>query len=87
MGVFEFVIVLVVVSTIAKIVTDFGDRRALPPAGTASSGEIDALRDAIADLGSRVHQLEEERDFYRELLEAPPESRGLEPGTDPGDGL
>ncbi len=81
LGVFEFVLVLVVVTTIGKVVTAFADRRALPPPGpSASPPEVEALRDAVADLGTRLHRLEEERDFYKDLLEAPREPRSLPSG-------
>ena len=86
MGVFEFVIVLVLISTLGKVLTEINDRRALPPAGKgAGTQEVEALREAVADLGTRLHQLEEERDFYRNLLEAPGESAALEL-PDPRDG-
>ena len=72
LGVFEFVIVLVVVSTIGKVVTDLADRRQLPgPASQASGPVVEGLRDEVADLSGRLQLLEEERDFYRNLLEAP----------------
>jgi hypothetical protein len=78
------VIVLVVVTTIGKVVTEYNDRRALPPAGgSASPGEIDSLRDEVADLGARLHRLEEEQDFYKDLLGAPPENRSLPPTSTP----
>jgi hypothetical protein len=79
MGVFEFVIVLVIITTIGKVVTDFNDRRAMPPASSASPDDVEALREAVADLGTRLHRLEEERDFYKDLLEASPDRRTLEP--------
>lgn len=79
MGVFEFVIVLVGISTLGKVVTEINDRRALPPAnGGGDAQEVEALREVVADLGTRLHRLEEERDFYRNLLEAPRESSALE---------
>jgi hypothetical protein len=72
LGVFEFLIVLVVVSTIGKVVTDFGQRRQLPrDVSPGGGGEVSGLRDEIADLSGRLQLLEEERDFYRNLLEAP----------------
>jgi len=77
MGVFEFLIVAVVVSAISKTVTAVADRRALPAVDSARSEEVDALRDAVADLGTRLHRLEEERDFYKNLLEAPPGAPSL----------
>ena len=80
MGVFEFVIVLVVVSTIGKVVTEVAERRALPPpSGTASPQQVEALRDEIADLGARLHRLEEERDFYKDLLDSPQKRDALKP--------
>ena len=86
LGVFEFVIVLVVVTTIGKVVTEYIDRRSLPPiTGPTSPGEVDALREEVADLGARMYRLEEERDFYRNLLEAPPETRPLPPASDDKD--
>ena len=76
LGVFEFVIVLVVVTTIGKVVSEAIGRRQLPPGdGTASYPQVESLRDEIADLGARLHRLEEERDFYKDLLDAP-EKRG-----------
>lgn len=77
MGVFEFLAIMVVVSTIGKVVTSFGDRRALPPASASNSEDVEALRMAVSDLGTRLHRLEEERDFYKELLEASPDARAL----------
>jgi hypothetical protein len=79
MGVFEFLTVLVVVSTIGKVVTSLSGRRALPPAAASTSDDVEALREVVGDLGTRLHRLEEERDFYKQLLEAPPEVRGLQP--------
>lgn len=71
---------LVVVSTIGKVVSDITNSRRLPPGpGTGHREEIDELRDAVGDLGTRLHKLEEERDFYRELLEAPRDIRKLPP--------
>lgn len=88
MGVFEFVVVLVVVSTIGKVVTAFADQRALPPTGGSTAGsEIESLRESVADLGTRLHRLEQERDFYKELLEAPRAARTIGAGSEvPSDG-
>ena len=58
--------------------TAFGERRALPPAAASTSDDVAALREAVGDLGTRLHRLEEERDFYKELLEAPPKARSLQ---------
>jgi hypothetical protein len=77
-GVFEFLAIAVVVSTIGKVVSVIADRRALPPAAPSSSDEVEALRDAVGDLGTRLDRLEEERDFYKALLDAPPKARSLQ---------
>ena len=83
---FQFVVALVgivtaggIVTTIVKAISAAHSRRrapelkaAAPPGG---SGEIEALREAIDHMSGRVTHLEEERDFYKELLE-PPKARG-----------
>lgn len=69
MGVFEMVFAIVVVSTIGKVVLNWQDRqahRAPPP-----SEEIAQLHETLSEVSARVSKLEEERDFYRALLEAP----------------
>lgn len=71
MGVFGFVIILVTISMIGKVATEFAASQRLPPGTGASNDEVELLRDAVADMGTRLHKLEEERDFYRQLLEAP----------------
>lgn len=88
MSVFAFVVVLVVVSTIGKVATEFAANQRLPPGVTASSEDVEMLRDAVADMSTRLHKLEEERDFYRQLLEAPddPPTRGIRAGRDAGAG-
>lgn len=82
MGVFEFIIALVVISTIGKVLTDRlprGKPQAQPP--SLPPGEVERIHEALEDLSGRLMRLEEERDFYRELLEAPERGReGLPPG-------
>lgn len=81
-SVFGFVIILVALSTIGKVMSEFAANQRLPPGSPSSSNDVELLRDAVADMGTRLHKLEEERDFYRQLLEAPddPPTRGLRPG-------
>ena len=79
-GVFEFIIVLVVISTAAGII----ERRRRSPPFPGESFRVDAeelrrIGDTITDLSGRVERLEEERDFYRDLLEPPSGSRTLPP--------
>lgn len=72
MGVFEFIIILVVISTAGKIIGNRRSRRdprgELPKGGRA---ELERIRDTVDDLGGRLVRLEEERDFYKELLDSP----------------
>ncbi len=80
MGVFEFVITLVLISSVAKIIES--RRRPTPLPGESFQMDTEALhrvRDTITDLSTRVEQLEEERDFYKDLLEPPSGSRKLPP--------
>ncbi len=80
MGVFEFVIVLVVISTAGRIIA--ARRRPLPLPGESyqlDAEELHRVRDTIADLSGRLERLEEERDFYKDLLEPPPGRRTLQP--------
>lgn len=78
MGVFEFVIVLVFISTVGGIIA----RRRRPPPLLGESFKVDTeelrrIGDTISDLSGRVERLEEERDFYKDLLEPPSGSRKL----------
>jgi hypothetical protein len=77
-GVFEFVIVLVLISTVGRIIT----RRRGGPLPRESfqldAEELHRVRDTIADLSTRMERLEEERDFYKDLLE-PPRGSGMLP--------
>ena len=77
MGVFEFVITLVLISTVGRIIAR---RRPLPLPGESFQVDTEELRrigDTISDLSGRVERLEEERDFYKDLLEPPSGSRKL----------
>lgn len=85
MGPFEMVVLLVLITTIGKVLTNRRD--ALADKGSApqlAPGEVDSLRDAVDDLSGRVVRLEQERDFYKELLDAPGRQRALaDPGVTP----
>jgi len=79
LGVFEFVILIVVITTIGKVVEGRASRR---PAERALSGpspqEWQQVEEALTDLNGRLVRLEEERDFYKALLEP-----GAEGPTEP----
>ena len=71
MGVFEFIIILVVISTVGKVMGRRPRRDArgdLPQGGHA---ELERIRDSVDNLGGRLARLEEERDFYKDLLDSP----------------
>ena len=68
-GVFEFVLLIVLITTIGKVVTARTERRQLPEG--VRQRDVDQLNEAVSDLSTRLAKLEEERDFYRALLESP----------------
>ena len=74
-------IALVAITTGGRIVTRLLGRRDLPRREQPfpqDRAEIEALRASVDDMSDRLGRLEEERDFYRALLEAP------KPGGGPG---
>ncbi len=79
---FEFVLSLVGIITVGGIITTIvktvgkSFARPSPPKLTAGSpqggsAEVERLREAIDHVSGRVAHLEEERDFYKDLLESP----------------
>ena len=64
-----------IITTIVKTIAAAHSRRPAPElkagAPPAGSEEIELLREVIDQVSGRVAHLEEERDFYKELLEAP----------------
>lgn len=84
MGVFEFIILLVLISTLGKILS--GRRRYVPPPREGPQlppGEVREIREALEQMEERLGRIEEERDFYRKLLEDPRRREG--PPEPPGD--
>jgi hypothetical protein len=80
MGVFEFVITLVLISSVAKIIESRRRAPRLPGESfQMDTEELHRVRNTITDLSTRVERLEEERDFYKDLLEPPPGSRKISP--------
>lgn len=85
MGVFEFILLIVLISTIGKVLEARGGRMSkasLPPAP-----DVQHLEEVVGDLNTRLARLEEERDFYRALLDPPggdrlriPEGHPEDPG-------
>lgn len=78
LGVFEFIIILVLISTAGKVLSQ-RSRRIEPrqESPRLAPGEVESIREAVEDLNGRVVRLEEERDFYKALLESPDRQREL----------
>jgi len=78
LGVFEFVLVLVLITTVGKVASQRMARDRVPggPPGP-SVGDLESLREGLEELNGRVVRLEEERDFYKALLDAPERTREL----------
>ena len=73
-----------VVSRIISVIGRAFSRPAAPLKPSADSpqivsGEQDSAREAIAELSGRLERLEEERDFYKDLLDSPATRREIAP--------
>lgn len=77
MGVFEFVIVLVLIITAGDVIKRVQQSRL--QGNVPQDGELDRLRDDMGLLSGRVERLEEERDFYKKLLDEPREQLEISP--------
>ena len=71
---------------VSTIVTTIGKALRRPPpqelpgdSPQAVSVEQESTREAIAELSSRLQRLEEERDFYKDLLDSPAMRREIGP--------
>ena len=80
-----FIVPVIAIVTVGVVITlnTFGvalPRRLPQPGPKADSslqeGELEDIRDALTHMSGRLERLEEERDFYKDLLEAP--ARGHE---------
>ena len=68
------------ISTIGKVLGSRAAARELPgDSSQVGSGEHEGNRDTIEDLSSRLERLEEERDFYKDLLDSPKGRREIRP--------
>jgi len=82
LGVFEFIVVLVLITTGAKVIERRRGRDLVRGDSLrVDTEELHRLRDTIGDLSGRVELLEQERDFFKDLLEPRPERPQL-PLTD-----
>ena len=85
-----FVIALVafvfVVITVRLVVVESIRRRAGPEGDlTPGRRELDGLHDAIEGAIVRLDRLEEERDFYKDLLDLPEARRAISPSAEEED--
>ena len=72
------VVLIVLISTIGKVVSHRSPRVERPAkAPQLEKGEAAGMRETLDNLSGRVVRLEEERDFYKELLDAPARQKGL----------
>jgi len=76
LDVFVFIIALVLIVSIGRTVREavVESIRRRPQLGgdvRQASGEPDGIREAIDGVIGRLERLEEERDFYRDLLDSP----------------
>jgi len=78
LGVFEFVLVLVLITTAGKVASQRMARdRVRGGLPGPSAGDLESLREGLEELNGRVVRLEEERDFYKAWLDAPERTRAL----------
>lgn len=82
-----FVIALVSIMSVSRVVRRILDRR-VPPSGPSagSSAEIEEMRLLMDGMMGRLDRLEEERDFFKDLLDAPGANRGISPPDSEEDG-
>ena len=78
------IVLLVLISTVGKVLSQRSQR--IEPSGEAprlAPGDVERIREAVDELNGRVLRLEEERDFYKALLESPDRQRELpSPGAE-----
>ena len=81
MGVFEFVLLIVLITTIGKVVEARSDRGTADKTLQPASPDVQHLEEMLGSMNDRLARLEEERDFYRALLEPPDEGTLRVPGA------
>ncbi len=72
------------ISTIGKVLSSRAAARELPsgPSQAGSEGDGEMTRSVIDELSGRIERLEEERDFYKDLLDAPAGRPEISPPED-----
>lgn len=83
MSLVSLMLFLVLVAVMVRLVVRDAGPALERGADPVASGQLEALREQLDDVSARLRRLEEERDFYKELLDAPDRSRIIE-GPDHG---
>lgn len=77
---FAFVIALVAMITVGRVVrTGLSHRELKGASSQVGRGDLEDMRTAIDGVMGRLERLEEERDFYKDLLDAPRTGREISP--------
>ena len=84
MGIFELILGIIIITTVGRIVERRLSRTRRGESLQVGTEELHRIRDSLGDLSGRLERLEEERDFYKDLLE-PREGRRELPPADPED--
>ena len=76
MSLVTLILLLVLAGAVVRLTARRDARLSEPP--DASREELRAVREQLEEMSTRLARLEEERDFYRELLDAPDRERLLD---------
>ena len=69
MGIFELILGIVIITTAGRIVERRLSRTRRGESLQVGTEELHRIRESLGDLSGRLERLEEERDFYKDLLE------------------
>lgn len=78
MSLVSLILLLVLVGVVVRLVAGDAAPALERGAEAGSARQLEALREQLDDVSARLRRLEEERDFYKELLDAPDRSRIIE---------
>lgn len=84
MSLVSLVLLIALVALVVRGTIRSADERLPPGRGGPSSAELESIREELDQVTTRLQRLEEERDFYKELLEAPDRKELLKGPDEPG---
>jgi hypothetical protein len=84
MSLVSLILLIALVTLIVRGTIRSADGRLPPGPGGHSSAELESIREELEQVTTRLQRLEEERDFYKALLEAPDREELLEGPEEPG---